>query len=492
MRSNYTHFVTPQFHILSDNQIEALYYRTLEILTRTGITFDCEEAISLLGDAGADVSNPKRVKIPSFLVEKALASAPKTITLYTREGEPAMVLNRSSGAHFGTVAGVQYYLDPYSRRPRMLRVEDIDSIARLGDALPNIEWLFTVDSHQTLPGVISDKVSVLHVVMNTTKPVCASIGAASSLKEMIDICAVVAGGEERLRARPFFVSSVEPVSPLVQGKDAMEKSLLCAEKNIPNVVYSMPMCGATAPATFAGNLAVALAEILSQLVVIQLKRQGAPVICGAIANIMDMKTMINPQGAPEMGFLVAALTEVLHHYGLPVWGTVSSDAKTVGVQAATEYTYQIMLQTMAGTDFVHDVGYLQHSFMVSPEMIVYGNEIIGMVRVMMQGIEVNDETVPLDIIDKVGPGGSFLGEKHTLRHFRNFWTPNVFHRRADIDENALDCEDLLNQRTIEIMESHQPKPLPEDTVKELMKIEAGWFKRAGLKHEYPKTEWLNV
>jgi trimethylamine--corrinoid protein Co-methyltransferase len=149
-----------------------------------------------------------------------------------------------------------------------------------------------------------------------------------------------------------------------------------------------------------------------------------------------------------------------------------------------------MLQAMAGTDFVHDVGYLQHSFMVSPEMIVYGNEIIDMVKVLMRGIEVNDETVPLDIIDKVGPGGSYLGEKHTLRHFRSFWTPKVFHRHTDIDENALDCEDLLNQKTIEIMETHQPKPLPEDTVKELMRIEAGWFKRMGLKHEYPETEWL--
>lgn len=492
MRNNYTHFGTPQFHILSDSQIETLHYKTLAILEQIGVTFQCQEALDLLRDAGADVSDPKRVKIPSHLVEQALRTAPKTITLYTREGEPAMVLNRTEGSHFGSAAGVQYYLDPYTRKPRLLRVEDIDSLARLADSLPNIEWVFTIDSHMTLPGAITDKVSVLHVILNTSKPVCASIGDVSSLREMIELCSVVAGGEDKLRAKPFFVSSVEPVTPLVQGKDAMEKSLLCAEKNIPNVVYSMPMCGATAPATFAGNLALANAEILSQLVVIQLKRPGTPVICGAIANIMDMKAMINPQGSPEAGVLISALTELLHYYGLPVWGTISSDAKTVGAQAAVEYTYQIMTEAMAGADFIHDVGYLLHSFMVSPEMIVLGNEIIDMVKLLMRGIEVNDETVPLDVIDKVGPGGSYLGERHTLRHFRSFWPASVFHRRSELDESADDCEDLLNKRTIKLLETHQPKPLPEALVKELMQIEAGWFKRVGMKHEYPKTEWLQV
>jgi len=193
-----------------------------------------------------------------------------------------------------------------------------------------------------------------------------------------------------------------------------------------------------------------------------------------------------------MGVLIAALTELLHHYRLPVWGTISSDAKTVGAQAATEYTYQMLLQAMAGTEFIHDVGYLHHSFMVSPELIVLGNEIIDMVKVLMRGIEVNEETVPLDLIDKVGQGGSYFGEKHTLRHFRSFWPATLFHRRVEIDEQADDCEDLLNQRTREILETYQPKRLPEELVKDLMKIEEGWFKRVGLKHEYPKTEWLAV
>ena len=133
-----------------------------------------------------------------------------------------MVLNRSTGSHFGTAVGVKYYLDPYTRRPRLLTIEDIDSIARVGDSLPNIEWIFTVDSHRTVPGVIADKVSLLHVILNSSKPVCCSIGDVASLREMIELCSIVAGGEKQLRAKPFFVSSVEPVSPLVQGKDAME------------------------------------------------------------------------------------------------------------------------------------------------------------------------------------------------------------------------------------------------------------------------------
>jgi trimethylamine--corrinoid protein Co-methyltransferase len=206
---------------------------------------------------------------------------------------------------------------------------------------------------------------------------------------------------------------------------------------------------------------------------------------------MDMKTAINPQGSPEMGVLIAALTELLHYYQFPVWGTISSDAKTVGAQAATEYTYQILLQAMAGTEFVHDIGYLHHSLMISPELIVLGNEIIDMVKVLMRGIEVDEETVPIDLIEKVGPGGNYLGEKHTLQHFRSFWKASMFHRRVELDENAKDCEDMLNERTLEILETYKPKPLPEDLAKELLEIEAGWFKQVGLKHEYPKTEWLS-
>jgi len=489
MRSNYTHFGSPQFRLLSDNQVEELHLATLQILESTGINFAfCQEALEILGEAGADVSNPDRVKIPSYLVEQALRTAPKTITLYSRDGEPAIVLNGMTGSHFGTIIGNPNYLDPYTRKRRQCYVEDIADITRVSDAMPNMEWLFTSSSHPTVPGTISDKVSFLQAILNTSKPVAVSINDVSSLREMLEVGSIVAGGEKELQSKPFLIGSSEPVTPLTQDKDAMENSLLCAEKGIPNIVYSMPMAGATTPATWPAVLAIASAEVLSQLVVLQLKRSGAPVIFGAMTNAMDMRTTIYPYGAPELSLLVAALTELSHYYKLPMFGTAGcTDADMIGAQAGAEVTYQVLMSALSGADLVHDVDVMYHATIISPELIVFVNEIIDMVKVSMGGMEINDETLPLDLIERVGPRGAYLSEKHTLKHFRRFWAPTLFDRSVIKNESAKNCEDLVNEKTIEIIKTHKPKPLPEDVVKELKKVEAAWFKRVGI-DGYPKRK----
>jgi len=487
MRSNYVHFASPQFRLLSDKQIEELHLASLQIMERTGVTFESQEAIDLLGEAGADVSNPKRVKIPSYLVEQALRTAPKTITLYTRDGEPAMVLNGMT-SHFGGIAALEEYLDPYTRQRRQCYVEDIVDMIRVIDALPNLEWLMTISSYSTIPGVIADKVSILQSIFNTPKPIACCINDASSVREMAEVCSIVAGGGKEFRAKPFFICTSEPITPLVQGKDVMEKSLACAEKGVPNVVYSAPLAGATAPATFPAVLALANAEFLSQLVVIQLKCPGAPVIYSGQPTIMDMKTTLFAYGAPESAFFIAALTELGHYYKLPVYGTAAEvDADTIGAQAAAEATYQILLSALSGNDFVHGVGEMYQGRMSSPEFAVLGSEIIDMVKVVMQGIEINDETLPLDLIERVGPGGTYISESHTLKHFRKFWVPKVFDRSMAKREGIKKCEDLLNEKTLEILKTHKPKPLSEDLVKELKKVEESWLKRVGLE-QYPKRE----
>ena len=486
MRANYIQYGSPQFRILSDKQIEELHFATLEILERTGVAFECQEAIDILGEAGADVSDPNRVKIPSYMVEQALRTAPKMITLYSREGEPAIVLNGQTGSHFGSMPDCPYVLDPYTRKRRACYVKDISDNARLIDSLPNMEWSYLATGHLTVPGAIADKVSLLQFILNSSKPVIAEINDVTSLREMIDLCSIVAGGEEQLRKRPFFGGSSEPVSPLIQEKDAMEKSLLCAEKGIPNVVYSMPMAGATTPATFPGCLAIANAEGLSQLVVLQLKRPGTPVIFGSIPSIMDMKTTIFSYGAPEMSLMVGALTELCHYYRLPMWGTAGcTDAEVVNAQAGAEITYEILVSALTGADLVHDVGLVYHANTISPELMVFVDEIIDMVKVLMRGITINDETLPISLIERLGPKSNYLTESHTMKHFREFWVPRVFDRSFTKKEGVKDCEELLKERTIKILETHQPKPLSDDLVKELKKVEKTWFDRVGLK-EYPE------
>lgn len=487
MKSNYSSFGSPQFRLLSDKQIEELHMATLQILERAGVSFADKEAIDILGQAGADVSNPEAVKIPSYLVEQALRTAPKTITLYSRDGKPAIVLNGQTGTHFGTAVDMPEIIDPYTQKRRLMYIEDIADMARLCDALPNIERVYSTISNRTIPTSISDKVGLLQLILNSNMPVGCQINDVQSLREMIDLCAMVAGGEEELRKRPFFMGASEPVSPLTQGKDALEKSLLCAEKGIPNFVYPMPMAGATAPATLAGCVAISNAEVLSHLVLLQLKKPGTPIIIGSIPSIMDMKTTIFATGAPELSVMLIALTELSHYYKLPIMGTAGmTDADVVGIQAATEATYQIMALALSGVDLVHNIGLMYHSTVISPELFVLEDEIIDMVKVLTGGMEINEETLPLDLIEKLGPKATYLTESHTRKHFRRFWVPKIFDRSFSKPPDVDTGKERLQQRTIEILENHRPEPLPEELVRELKRVEKTWFDRVGLKHEYPK------
>jgi trimethylamine--corrinoid protein Co-methyltransferase len=492
MPPNSINFKTPMFRILSDKQIEELHCATIEVLEKTGVAFESKEAIELLSGAGADVTNRNRVKIPGHLVEKALRTAPKMITLYTREGEPAFVLDGVAGAHFGSTPNPREYLDPWTGSRRKTYVDDMVDQSRLIDALPNIEFCWNATTNLTLPivdgGDFSGRVSLLQYLRNASKPVFCENVDVPSLKDMIRLCAIVGGGEERLRKKPFFGSSSEPVSPLIQGKEAVDKSLLCAEKGIPNIIYSMPMAGATVPATFAGALVIANAEILSHLVAVQLKKPGAPVIVGAIPSIMDMKTTIFSYGAPELTLMVGALTELLHSYKLPVFGTAGcTDAENVGIQATAETLYQIMVTVMTGADLVHDVAVAYHATVGSPELIVLVDELIGMVKVLLGGIKVNKETLALDMIERLGPRSSFLTEKHTAENFRKFWVPSLFDRSFIKTPEAVNAESKLTQKTLHLMMTHKPKPLSDDILKEMDKVEAGYLKRLGLK-EYPRRE----
>jgi trimethylamine--corrinoid protein Co-methyltransferase len=305
---------------------------------------------------------------------------------------------------------------------------------------------------------------------------------------MIDLAAAVTGGYANLRRKPYFWCAVEPVSPLVQGNDAVEKTLLCAEYGIPNVGYSMLMGGASAPATFAGILSLANAETLTLLLISQLKKEGAPYVYGAIPNIMDMKTAVFTYGSPELSLLVGALTEVSHHYQLPMWGTAGcTDAKHVGLQTGLEVMQQCMLSSFTGADFIHDVGLIANGMQVSPELIVLVDEVIGMVDVTMRGIAVDEAAFALDLIEKVGPGGNFISEDHTFQHFRSFWQPSILDRttgvRGSWDDKRMHSEALLKEKTINLMESHQPQRLPEELEREVRAAERSWFGRLGLDYE---------
>jgi trimethylamine--corrinoid protein Co-methyltransferase len=206
--------------------------------------------------------------------------------------------------------------------------------------------------------------------------------------------------------------------------------------------------------------------LLSGLVIAQLTGEGMPFVYGGGVAIMDMRHMNVSYAAPEFWINMAALCDMARHYRLPIFSFGGcSDAKVFDQQASLEAALWIFVTALAGGNLSHDVGYIEYGLTASMELTVMNDEIIGLVRRMLDGVEVSQETMALDLIDKVGPGGHFLNEEHTLRHFRENWYPTLLNRTSYTtwqQKGGLTYGELANRRVRQILESHRPQPLPDD------------------------------
>jgi trimethylamine--corrinoid protein Co-methyltransferase len=279
------------------------------------------------------------------------------------------------------------------------------------------------------------------------------------------VAMAVAGGGEAFQNRPNYIFYAEPLSPLTSSSEAAEKLVYCARNRIPLIYTSIPMCGGTGPATFAGNLALNLAEALHGVVISQAISPGTPHIIGGVVSIMDMASSVLAYGAPELSLLSAAQAEMARYVGVPTWSTGGcTDSKVLDQQAALEGALSVLFAGLSGADLVHDVGYTESGITGSMHHLVMMDEAIQMVKHIMRGIEVNEETLAVDVIDRVGPGGHFLADDHTYNHYRReFWFPNLMDRQRWSDWESAGKStlgDRVQARLEEILDSHRPTQLP--------------------------------
>lgn len=469
-----------EFRVLSEDQIKKIHEATLGVLERTGIQIEEEESLALLHGAGADVADKRRVKIPSAVVERAIEQAPGEVVLFDRNGNEAMRLE-GSRVYFGAHGDCPDILDPVAGRRRRYAARDGATIAGLCDGLENINFV-------SLNGFASDCSSpeaaapliFTRMVSNTTKPLGFSCTDVEVFDDVLEVAAVVAGGRDRLRERPFFYHYSEPTTPLVHTAPSLRRLIKSVDSGIPIVYTPMLMAGATSPCSLAGTLVVGNAEALTGVVIAQLRRPGAACVYGGIPGIMDMRTTIFPYGAPEMHLMVMGMTGLARHYNIPMFGTAGcTDAKTVDQQAAVEAALSCYAAVITGANLVHDVGLIDHADMVSAEMIVLCDEIIGAIKQACGGIEVSEETLTADLIDRVGPGGNYLAEDHTAANFRRMWRPSLMDRtRAGLWEKGAQesFSARLNKKTVSIIASHEPEPLPREVQRELSKLAKKWQK----------------
>lgn len=455
-------FPSIQFALLSNSQLQDLHLAALEVLRRTGVRFHHSEALDMLKTAGAFVSDGNLVKFPARLVQDAVASAPSRIVMCDREGEAALFLEGTK-VYFGTGSDCLNLLDPETGEHRKFTQADIISGYHLCDALPNIHFTMSIGLPADVDPALTYDVQMALMLEHTTKPIVFVTNDRASCQRAIDMAAAAAGGREALVEQQHILLYSEPSSPLQQSETAVDKLLLMAGHRLPIVHSPAPLMGGTGPITMASGLVLSLAEILSSLVVHQLKGPGAPFVFGAGLHHMDMGAAQICYASPEFQLTKAAIAQLGRWYGLPTWGYAGcSDAKVMDEQAALESLLSVIMAKFSGANLIHDVGYLESGLTGSYEMIVLTDELVAMADHMMKGIEISDDTLMLDELHAVGPGGHFLDSRETLNRFRDFWFPGLLDRKRReqwLEAGAQTLGQRLNARVREIISSHRPRPL---------------------------------
>jgi trimethylamine--corrinoid protein Co-methyltransferase len=466
----------PRLQVVNEEQIGQIQAATLDVLERTGVKITHPRALEILAGAGARVKGD-RVKIPSFMVEAALRHAPPRLVLGTRTGKRTVFLERDK-SFFGPSLDCVDYLDPRTHVRSRFTSDDVKVTAALCDALPNFQWCMTIGMAADVPADIADRVIARNVMAFCEKPLVFCCKDANSVKDIYEMALLLCGGKEAFEQAPYVVQYTEPISPLVYFDPAVEKLIYCAEQRIPLINFPAPQCCGSSPATFAGAIVQASAESLSGLVLHQLVNSGAPFIYGAFTTIMDMRSTVFSYGAIEMSLMTAAMAQMAQHYRLPFFGTAgATDAKFCDAQAGAEAAWQCLAAAAAGSGLVHDCGsWLDHGSLASPEFMVLVHDIVDSVRYFMEGVEVSENTLALDLIHKVGPGGHYLLEPHTMQNFRKVKYSDIFERMVFARweaEGSKRFEERLQERTLEKMK-HRPAPLPAEYIKQLDLMQKSW------------------
>lgn len=473
VKSRYQANETAQFSVLTADQCDEIFFSAMEVLRRTGSKVLDPDTRELLKKGGCWVDGDI-VRFPSGLIEWAVRTAPSRVVLCDRNGKPKMFLE-GKNTYFGPGPSNNFVLDPFTGERREPTTDDTVRAAKCCDYLPNIDYAMDMGTVRNVTPTLSDVYSFKALLTNNTKPIIHWGFDIPQYQDIVDMCIEVAGSLEELQKNPFIAMYSEPLPPLQHSQEAIAKAIFTAEKGLPLIYTPCTMAGATTPATMAGTIVVQLAESLVGLVAAQLKREGTPFIMGGLISIMDMSSTILSYGAPELALLSAGLTNVAQHLEIPIFSTGGcTDAKTIDTQAAIQGAFSILMAAQSGASLVHDCGYIEYGSTSSTEMLVMDDEIIGMVKRIIQGIEVNQDTLAVDVIDQVGPGGHFLRNQHTRSYFKKeTWYPSLIDRKvyeAWKSEGSKTMAQRIKEKTQMIINEHQPEQLPAKTLEKIDQI----------------------
>ncbi len=425
--------IVPLLHwdVLAPHQLERIGEATLAVLERTGVRFPSHRALDVLERNGCQVDHATSiVRLPPTVVREALAQAPRQFTLAARDPLADIKIDGTRCYLSNDASGV-FVHDHHTGEHRSSTKDDVARSARFIDALPAISFCWgPVVTSQDAPAATRGLHDAEAVLGNTSKhfQTVTTVGERPA-RYLVEMAAALAGGLDELRERPIISFMQCAVDPLAHDGPNLEANLVAAEHGLPCGFMPMPLAAGTGPATLAGTLVVHNAETLSGLVLLQLAYPGAPVFFSGAPSVIDLHTGGYTGGSPEDYLLAAAATQLAHHYGLPMaMGTMATGAKEPDWQAAIDDSFSTFASVMSGADMMNGTGLLNGSKVLSYPHMLLELEVFGIVKQMAAGIQVDDDTLALDVIDAVGPGGTYLSEKHTRRHLNGIWRSRIWDR----------------------------------------------------------------
>jgi trimethylamine--corrinoid protein Co-methyltransferase len=460
--------------ILTPEEVRRLHSATLEVIESTGVRFPSKRALEIWAAHGASVDwETSIVKASPALIEAALKKAPPKYTLAARDPAQDLPLD-GNHVHLGTDGCGVEVIDLYSGERRRSNLKDVGEIARVADYLEDIAFHWVAVSAQDRPPHTRGLHEIKAIWENSTKHVqTESIYSEAEALAAVEMAAAIAGGREALRRRPVLSIMQCTAPPLGHDGGSLEAALVGAEAGLPVGFMTMAACLTTGPATLAGNLVIGNAEVIAGTALIQLAYPGAPVFYAAAQTASDLRTGAYTGGGPE-DFLFGAATNVLSDfYDIPLsMGSFATGAKEPNWQAGVDNSLSTFMASLVMSDMLLGVGFLHGSRIWSYAEMLMDCEIYSIVRQMMQGIVVDDETLALDVIRAVGPGGNFLTQKHTRRHMRELFVPQYMDRRPynEWQERRDGAVDWATAKARQILETHQPEPLEAGLSAELQRI----------------------
>jgi trimethylamine---corrinoid protein Co-methyltransferase len=463
-----------RLEILSGDDVQQIHAATLQVIETVGVRFPSAKALEILSAHGAKIDPAKKVaRIPAQVIESALAKAPPSYHLAALD--PALDLpmdgNHSYLATDG--CGVEI-LDPFSGELRRSTKQDVADIARVADYMEEISFHWVALSAQDCPPE-SRSLHELEAIWGVSRKhvQTETIVTEPEMEAAIEMAAILAGGRAELRKRPLLSITQCTTSPLGQDGGSLDAGLVAAEAGLPVGFMTMASAASTGPATLAGTLVVGNAEVLAALALMELAYPGCPVYYAAAQTATDLRTGAYTGGGPA-DFLFGAATNILaDFYNIPLsMGAFATGAKEPDWQAAVDNSLSAFMAVSTLSDMLLGAGLLHGSRIFSFEQLLMDCEIWSLLVAMCKGIPVDQDTLALEAISQVGPGGNFLGSRHTLKNMHALWQPTLMDRRpySAWEAKRDGARQWAAEKARQVLNEYQPEPLEQKLGEELKRI----------------------